>query len=52
MHGRIVAALRDKSAAEARRLMKESLRGWKEDMMAMHFKGHFEGHSDGKREHH
>jgi DNA-binding FadR family transcriptional regulator len=46
MHGRIVAALRDKSAAEARRLMKESLKGWKEDMMTMHFQGHF----DGKRE--
>jgi DNA-binding GntR family transcriptional regulator len=39
MHGRIVAALRDKSAAEARRLMKESLRGWKDDMMTMHFQG-------------
>ncbi len=43
MHGRIVAALRDKSAAEARRLMKESLRDWKNDMMTMHFQG--------KREH-
>ena len=39
VHGRIVEALRDKSAAEARRLMKESLRGWKEDMMTMHFQG-------------
>ena len=39
MHGRIVAALRDKSAAEARKLMKESLRGWKDDMMTMHFDG-------------
>jgi len=39
MHGKIVTALRDKSAAEARRLMKESLRGWKDDMIQMHFMG-------------
>jgi DNA-binding GntR family transcriptional regulator len=39
MHGKIVTALRDKSAVEARRLMKESLRGWKDDMIQMHFQG-------------
>ena len=39
MHGKIVAALQNESAAEARKLMKESLRGWKDDMIQMHFKG-------------
>ena len=39
MHGKIVAALQKESAAEARKLMKESLRGWKDDMIQMHFKG-------------
>ena len=39
MHGRIVAALRDKSAAEARKLMKESLKDWKDDMMTLFYQG-------------
>jgi len=42
VHGKIVTALRDKSAAEARRLMKESLRGWKDDMIQMHFQAKYE----------
>lgn len=43
MHSMIVAALQNASAAEARKLMKESLKGWKEDMMTMHFQGNFKG---------
>lgn len=39
MHGRIVAALRDKSAAEARKLMKESLKDWKDDVMTLFYQG-------------
>jgi DNA-binding GntR family transcriptional regulator len=39
MHGRIVAALRDKSAAEARKLMKESLKDWKDDIMTLFYQG-------------
>jgi DNA-binding GntR family transcriptional regulator len=39
MHATIVAALRDKSAAEARKVMKASLRGWKDDMMTLLFQG-------------
>ena len=31
-------ALEHESAAEARKIMKQSLRGWKDDMMAMHSK--------------
>ena len=42
MHGRIVDALRDGTAAEARKLMKESLRGWKDDMMTLLFHSHRE----------
>ena len=37
MHSKIVEALADGSAAEVRALMKESLRGWKEDMMTLLF---------------
>jgi DNA-binding GntR family transcriptional regulator len=36
-HGAIVQALETKSAAEVHRLMKESLRGWKDDMMTLLF---------------
>jgi len=37
MHSKIVEALAEGSAAEVRALMKESLRGWKEDMMTLLF---------------
>ena len=36
-HARIVEALADRSAAEARELMKKSLSGWKDDMMTLLF---------------
>jgi DNA-binding GntR family transcriptional regulator len=36
-HGAIVQALETKNAAEVHRLMKESLRGWKDDMMTLLF---------------
>ena len=36
-HARIVEALAESSAAEARALMKESLSGWKDDMMTLLF---------------
>jgi len=37
MHGKIVEALDIKSAPEARELMKDSLRGWKDDMLKLLF---------------
>jgi DNA-binding GntR family transcriptional regulator len=37
MHSKIIEALAEGSAAEVRALMKESLRGWKEDMMTLLF---------------
>jgi DNA-binding GntR family transcriptional regulator len=37
MHARIVDALADSTAAEARALMKESLSGWEQDMMSLLF---------------
>jgi DNA-binding GntR family transcriptional regulator len=36
-HGAIVSALETKNAAEVHRLMKDSLRGWKDDMMTLLF---------------
>jgi len=37
MHGEIVAALSEKSAVEARELMRNSLKGWKDDMLDLLF---------------
>jgi len=37
MHAKIVEAFESKSASEVRKLMKESLRGWKDDMMKLLF---------------
>jgi DNA-binding GntR family transcriptional regulator len=37
MHGRIVEALAVKSASELRELMRESLQGWKDDMLKLLF---------------
>ena len=43
MHGQIVEALTQKSARELRALMKESLMGWKDDMMKLLFTENFRG---------
>ena len=40
MHGRIVAGLETKSAAELRELMKDSLKGWKDEMLNLLFSDH------------
>ncbi len=37
MHGKIVQALPNKSALELRELMRESLSGWKDDMLKLLF---------------
>lgn len=37
MHGKIVQALADKSGPEVRELMKDSLKGWKDDMLDLLF---------------
>jgi DNA-binding GntR family transcriptional regulator len=39
MHGAIVEALEQKNETEVHRLMKESLREWKDDMMTLLFQG-------------
>jgi len=40
MHGRIVDGLETKSAAELRQLMKDSLKGWKDEMLSLLFSDH------------
>jgi len=40
MHGRIVEGLETKSAAELRELMKDSLKGWKDEMLDLLFSDH------------
>ena len=40
MHGRIVEGLETKSAAELRELMKNSLKGWKDEMLDLLFSDH------------
>ena len=40
MHGRIVEGLETKSAAELRKLMKDSLKGWKDEMLNLLFSDH------------
>jgi DNA-binding GntR family transcriptional regulator len=40
MHGKIVAGLETKSAAELRELMKDSLKGWKDEMLDLLFSDH------------
>ena len=40
MHGRIVEGLETKSAAELRELMKDSLQGWKDEMLNLLFSDH------------
>ena len=40
MHGRIVEGLETKSAAELRELMKDSLKGWKDEMLSLLFSDH------------
>ena len=40
MHGRIVEGLETKSAAELRELMKDSLKGWKDEMLNLLFSDH------------
>jgi DNA-binding GntR family transcriptional regulator len=37
MHGEIVEALAEKSAVEVKELMRNSLKGWKDDMLELLF---------------